>query len=130
MLIREDAVSTVAVSITCAFAVEVESLARTYHGTAFSEFIDLLPYATVQRQAVREAKQWIKHMTTQGLDLIGNETDIRLWGPYRPKSALYKRALGADDAATSYRRDEDPFPDGMAKMLLTGRFLARQVEHG
>lgn len=129
MLIREDA-STVSVAVpvklTCAFPVEVAALAKTYRGLKVGNFIDLLPYATVQRQAVREAKVWIQHMARQGLELIGNETEIELWGPYRPKSNLYKTRLGDDRAAMGFMRDEDPFPDGMAKMLLTGTFLQRK----
>lgn len=114
------------VEITCAFPVEVEALAKTYRGQKVGNFVDLLPYSTVQRQAVQEAKVWIQHMARQGLELIGNETDIKLWGPYRPKSHLYKTRLGDDRAAMSFRKDEDPFPDGMAKMLLTGTFLERK----
>lgn len=130
MLIRDSLdTQTVAVPVklTAAFPVEADALARTYRGTPFKSFIDLLPYATVQRVAVDAAKKWIQHMALQGYELRGNETEIRLWGPYRPKSALY------GGAATSYQQSEDPFPDGKAKMLLTGTFLARRqrtVEHG
>ena len=135
VLIREDLNKTkvaVPISVNCAFPVEVAALARTYRGVKIGEFIDLHPYATVQRQAVREAKVWLGHMVRQGLTLLGNETDIRLWGPYRPKSHLYRYAPGHDEAATSFMEDEDPFPDGMAKMLLTGHFLNSKqhtVEH-
>ena len=130
MLIREnlDASSTAeAVRLTAAFPVEVEALARVYRGTKISEFIDLQPWATVQRIAVDAAKKWIRHMALQGYELDGNETDIRLWGPYRPKAKLY------GDTATSYMESENPFPDGKAKMLLRGNFIARRqrlVEHG
>lgn len=121
MLIREnlDAASVAEpVNLTAAFPVDADSLARTYRGTAFGDFIDILPYATVQRIAVDAAKKWIQHMALQGYELIGNETAIKLWGPYRPKSH--------DGTATSYRRDEEPFPDGKAKMLMTGTFLSRR----
>ena len=129
MLIRENLDAqkvAVPVSLTAAFPVEVESLARTYRGSPIGSFIDILPYATAQRIAVDAAKKWIQHMALQGYDLIGNETEIKLWGPYRPKSALYQGALGEVGTATSYQQDEDPFPDGKAKMLLTGNFLARR----
>ena len=108
----------VPVKLTAAFPVESDSLARTYRGTAFKDFIDLLPYANVQRIAVDAAKKWIQHMTLQGYELIGNETEIQLWGPYRPKST--------GGTATSFQMNEDPFPDGKAKMLMTGTFLARR----
>ena len=126
MQIRENAdmVSVaVPVKLTAAFPVESSALARTYRGVKVSEFVDLQPYSTVQRVAVDAAKKWIQHMALQGYELRGNETDIRLWGPYRPKSALYG----------SFTEAENPFPDGKAKMLLTGHFLAhkqRTVEHG
>lgn len=115
------------VRLTCAFPVEVEALARTYRGTKVGEFIDLHPFATVQRKAVDEAKVWLGHMARQGYELVGNETEIRLWGPYRPKSRLYQAQVGDDRAAMSFRRDEDPFPEGKAKMLLTGHFLKDRV---
>ena len=126
MLIREDVAAektAVPVKLTAAFPVESEALARTYRGTAIKDFMDLLPYATVQRVAIDAAKKWIQHMEQQGYMLLGNETDIRLWGPYRPKSKLYT-SLGDERSATSYTEDSDPFPDGQAKMLLTGMFLA------
>ena len=122
MLIREDVTTqkaAVPVNLTAAFPVEVEALARTYHGTPIKSFIDLQPYANVQRVAIDAAKKWISHMRLQGYELIGNETEIELWGPYRPKSELYQ-----SDTATSYTNDSNPFPDGKAKMLLTGTFLA------
>jgi hypothetical protein len=131
MLIRENLdAQTVAVPVrlTAAFPVEVDALARVYRGSPIKSFIDLMPYANVQRLAVDAAKKWINHMALQGYELMGNETEIKLWGPYRPKSALYK-----GDTATSYSVDDDPFPDGKAKMLLTGHFLSRRqrtVEHG
>ena len=109
----------VPVSLTAAFPVESDALARTYRGTQFKDFIDIQPYATVQRIAVDAAKKWIQHMSLQGYELLGNETDIKLWGPYRPKSALYR-----SDTATGFASDEEPFPDGKAKMLMTGTFLA------
>ena len=117
MLIRESLEQSVAVPVklTAAFPVEVEALHRTYRGTKFSEFIDLQPYATVQRIAVDAAKKWVQHMALQGYELMG---DIKLWGPYRPK--------GMSGTATSFLDSEDPFPDGKAKMLLTGMFLARR----
>ena len=135
MLVRENLAAqkvAVPVRLTAAFPVEVEGLARTYRGTKISEFIDLQPYATVQRIAVDAAKKWIQHMALQGYELQGNETQIRLWGPYRPKSNLYQ-SFGEQRSATSFQMDESPFPDGKAKMLLTGHFLARRqrtVEHG
>jgi hypothetical protein len=129
MLIRES-LDTVAVAVpvklTAAFPVEVESVARTYRGLAAKSFIDLQPYATVQRVAVDAAKKWVQHMALQGYELIGNETDIRLWGPYRAKSTLYQRAVGDERAASSYHDGDAPFLDGKAKMLLTGQFLARR----
>ena len=123
MLIREDVTTqkaAVPVKLTAAFPVEVEALARTYHGTPIKSFIDLQPYANVQRVAIDAAKKWISHMRLQGYVLMGNETEIRLWGPYRPKSRLYA------EQATSFTNDSDPFPDGEAKMLLTGMFLAER----
>ena len=130
MLIRENLdAQTVAVKVklTAAFPVEVASLHKTYRGLAVKNFIDLQPYATVQRIAVDAAKKWLRHMALQGYELIGNEDEIKLWGPYRPKSNLY------GGTATSFLSTEEPFPDGKAKMLLTGHFLARRqrtVEHG
>ena len=115
----------VPVNLTAAFPVEVDVLHRTYRGTAVKDFIDIQPYAAVQRIAVDAAKKWIQHMALQGYELIGNETDIKLWGPYRPKSALYK-SIGEDRSATSYTQDSDPFPGGQAKMLMTGTFLAKR----
>ena len=135
MLIRENPdTQTVAVPVrlTAAFPVEVDSLHRTYRGTPFRSFIDLQPYATVQRIAVDAAKKWIQHMALQGYELLGNEEDVLLWGPYRPKSNYLER-LGDERAASSYTDADAPFPDGKAKMLITGTFLARRqrlVEHG
>lgn len=129
MLIRENLdAQTVAVPVrlVAAFPVEVAALARVYRGTKFSEFIDLQPYATVQRIAVDAAKKWIQHMALQGYELTGNETEIEMWGPYRAKSHLYKRPLGDDRAATSFSTSDERYPDGMAKMLLRGSFLARR----
>ena len=129
VLIREDLNKTsvaVPVNLTCAFAVEVSALSKTYRGQTFGSFIDLHPYSIVQEQAVREAKAWLGYMKQQGYELIGNETEIRMWGPYRPKSHLYRYKVGDDRAATSFMEDEDPFPEGMAKMLLTGTFLSRK----
>ena len=122
----------VPVKLTAAFPVEIDTVHRTYRGVKFNEFIDAQPYATVQREAVDAAKQWIRHMALQGYELMGNETEIEMWGPYRPKTKLY-RSFGEERSATSFTRDENPFPDGKAKMLLRGRFLARRqyaVEHG
>lgn len=131
VLIREDvSKETVAVPVklTAAFPVEVEALARTYKGTPIGSFIDLLPWSNVQRVAIDAAKKWVQHMALQGYELLGNETDIRMWGPYRPKSNLYEGTTASSFAVT-----DDPFPEGKAKMLLTGHFLARKqhlVEHG
>lgn len=128
MLIRENLdVQTVAVPVklTAAFPVEVEALARTYRGVQVGEFIDAVPYRTVQRIAVDAAKKWVQHMALQGYELQGNETEIKLWGPYRPKAKLYE-GIGGERSATSYMESESPFPDGKAKMLLTGHFLARR----
>ena len=130
MLIRENLdAQTVAVpvTLTAAFPIEVDALHRTYRGSPVKSFIDIQPYATAQRIAVDAAKKWIQHMALQGYELLGNENEIKLWGPYRPKSRLY------GDAANSHTADGNPFPDGKAKMLLTGHFLARRqrlVEHG
>jgi hypothetical protein len=135
VLIREDVTKetvAVPVKLTAAFPIEAEALARTYKGTRIGDFIDLLPWATAQRIGIDCAKKWIQHMASQGYELIGNETDIKMWGPYRPKSELYK-SFGGERSASSISSADEPFPDGKAKMLLTGHFLARKqhlVEHG
>lgn len=128
MLIREALDKTrvaVPVRLTATFPVPSDTLARTYRGVPVKNFIDLDPYRAVQRLAVGAAKQWIRHMALQGYDLLGNETDVELWGPYRPKPKLY-RSLGEFDSAGGFASSEDPFESGEARMILRGQFLARK----
>lgn len=129
MLIRENLDKTsvaVPVLLTAAFPVDYDAVARPYRGVAFKDFIDIFPYSTVQRIAVDAARKWIKHMALQGYELMGNETEVRLWGPFRSKHHLYKVALGDDRAATSYTDADYPFLDGKAEMRMQARFLARR----
>lgn len=128
MLIRErldKARVAVPVKLTATFPVSSDLLARTYRGVPVKRFVDLDPYRAVQRIAVDAAKQWIKHMALQGYDLLGNETDVELWGPYRPKPKLY-RSLGQFDSAGGFASNEEPFESGEARMILRGNFLARK----
>lgn len=121
MLIREALdKQTVAVPVRLngAFPIPSDAIARTYRGVKFGEFIDVHPYSVVQRLAIDAAKQFVRHMELQGYELLGNETDLKLWGPYRDRQY--------EEQGIGFQLTDEPFPQGKAKMLIAGRFLARR----
>ena len=122
MLIREALDKqqvAVPVSLNGAFPIPSDAIARTYRGVKFGEFIDIHPYAVVQRLAIEAAKKFVADMRLQGYELLGNETDLQLWGPYRDRTYEIDKGVG-------FALTDEPFPEGKAKMLIAGRFLARR----
>ena len=116
------------VNLTAVFPVPAEALHRTYRGVKMADLPSLYPFNHVRDLALSAAKTWVSHMALQGFDLLSNESDLRVWGPYRPKTKVLKNQIGALNAGMGFNMDENPFPDGQAEMLITGRFLSRRQQ--
>ena len=131
VLIREDkSKERVAepVRLTAVFPCPADALHRTYRDVKLADLSFLYPDAHLRDLALSAAKNWVSHMKMQEFDLLDNESDLKVWGPYRPKTKVLKNRIGEAGAGMGFSSEDNPFPDGEAEMLLTGFFLARRQQ--
>ena|SRR3990167_991312 len=140
------------VRLSCKFVVE-DDLRRacqalgnesTYRGVPVGTISTMHPWGALREIALREAQQFVRHMADQNYDLLGDVTELALWGPYMEKidhsrshefviqdgsdweQVVGKKPLERHNAVSGfgYRENEVRFDLGAA-YLLHGQFLAR-----
>lgn len=129
----------VPVVLRCRVTVDRGLFTKQYRGVKVNDIGVLWPESHFREKAITGAKMWIQQMEQQGYSLLSSESDIAVWGPYKPRNFTgaqqrsWRPAPGMGSTFRTFgeRSDEDPFEDS-ADFVLEARFLAskqRMVEH-
>ncbi len=138
--------------LVCQFRADPEMVARCqgaaegdqrfWRGRAIGTIRDLWPWQDMKRTALEEARQFVKYMRQQyqQYELVGAESEMELWGPYRQKVDWARvqdklvrgdlRGIGGPLKMTQYAPgwaygfDDKPEDKGLV-FLIRGMFLAK-----
>lgn len=78
--------------LTCKFPVDTELVldcqrlgARPHKGTLIGKMPELHPFVQLKNHVMSQAKEFVRHMKSQGYEPQQAETEMELWGPFREK---------------------------------------------
>lgn len=117
--------------LTARLSVDYEMVKRTVRGETIGSLPSLYPFDFFRQACIDGAKRWLRDMVMQNseYELIGNETDIKVWGPVRPRTHRIEQPLIARlGRADAWSQEDFPFPQGKADIVFGANFKAKYAK--
>lgn len=92
-------------------------------GRRVNDLQTLWPYDHFRREMFHAAKWFVGDMAKQGYSLLTAEADVRVFGPYQPRT--YTRQLSRAPRVVGFDQTEDPDPTA-ADFVVQAEFLCRR----
>lgn len=93
-----------------------QSLGEQPHkGTPIGKMKNLYPFEALKRQAMDEAKMFVRHMRKQGFEPMQAESEMELWGPFAEKVDMSKGA-----SLENFEAGNHLIPQGMYRTRAHG----------
>jgi len=126
VLIKEDqnkATHWLPVDLRAVFTVDMGCVHQQYKGVKIADLSSIWPASDFRQQALQAARKFVSDMRKRGYELVQNETDLLVWGPYRPRR--WSLALSGNFVATSHTEYDTPLTVGAGDFLITGSFVSK-----
>lgn len=105
---------------------------RVWNGVRINDLSSLWPYGELRVRLMSAAKKWIRDEGLRDRDLLTNEADILVYGPYRSRAGTYttpdalrKAMQERRTGVIGYDESED-FNEAAADFVFKAQFISRR----
>lgn len=117
-----------AVWLTARMPVDWDMIKQEVKGEKIGSLPSLWPFDYFRKAAIDGAQRFVGDMAKmpQGYELVGNQSDVQVWAPVRPRTYKIDAPMKANIARARIDSEGDwPYPQGQADIVFGAYFKAK-----